>query len=265
MVPLDCASFLVFIGSSAQLAASHDARGNPDSYLSVPEEHACLRTVAAAARPSRPRNLEADPFRPGIEYGGDDAPGLLGLVGSDRQSGIARENVEKQLRIGRQLGRREMCCAGERHDRASPRAGTGQLQDYAFGFKPQSEQIGSCLFVVVEREVGYGPEVHGNLLPIAAQCFAGPKPEDRTGPAPVVQLEVHFGEGLRTVFRLHSMLFDIGRDSLSADLPAGVAGAAGPADRLFRAQPTNGAQDVDLAVAQITVAEADRRLHGDQT
>ena len=79
------------------------------------------------------------------------------------------------------------------------------------------------------------------------------------------QLEVHFGEGLRAVFRLHSFLFGIGRDSLSADLAAGVAGTAGPADRLVRPQWANGAQDVDLAVAQIAVAEADRRLHGDQT
>src|SRR5215510_2890244 len=73
---------------------------------------------------------------------------------------------------------------------------------------------------------------------------------------------MNFGEGLRAVFRLHSALFGIGRDSLSVDFAAGVAGAAGPTDRVFRAQWANGAQDVDLAVAQITVT--DRRLHGDQ-
>src|SRR5262249_2226407 len=198
-------------------------------------------------------------LRPGIEYGGDDAPGLLRLVGSDRQSGVACENVEKQLRISRQFGRREMGCEGEWHERANPRTGAGQLQDHAFGFEPEPEHIGSRLCLTLEREVGYGPEAHGNLLTVAPQCLAGPEPEDRAGPSPVVQLEMHFGEGLRAVFRLHSVLFGIGRDSLSADFAAGVAGAAGPAGRLFRAPRADRAHDVDLAVAPITGTPAGLR------
>src|SRR5262245_18299389 len=156
-----------------------------------------------------------------------------------------------------------MACEGQWHECVNPRAGAGQLQDHAFGFEPEPEHIGSRLCLTLEREVGYGPEAHGNLLTVAPQCLASPEPEDRAGPSPVVQLEMHFVEGLRAVFRLHSILFGIGGDSLSADFAAGVASAAGPADRLFGAQRANGAQDVDLAVAQITVTEADRRLHGD--
>src|SRR6516225_5106633 len=106
-----------------------------------------------------------------------------------------------------------MGCECEWHERASPRAGTGQLQDHAFGFKPEAEHIGSCPSLVLEWQVGYGPEVHGNLLAVTAQRLAGPEPEDRASPAPVVQLEVHFSEGLRAMFRLHSLLIGIGRES----------------------------------------------------
>src|SRR6516225_2302665 len=158
-----------------------------------------------------------------------------------------------------------MGCEGERNQRVSPRAGTGQLQCHAFGLKPEPEHIGSCLSLTLEGEVGYGPEVHGDLLAIAAQRLAGPEPEHRAGPAPVVQLQVHFGEGLSAARRVYAVLFNIGRDRSFADLPADVAGAAGPADRFFRAQRANGAQNVHLAVAQVTLAEADRWLHGDET
>jgi hypothetical protein len=106
--------------------------------------------------------------------------------------------------------------------------------------------------------------MHRDLLAVAAQRLAGPEPEDGAGPAPVVQREVHFGEGLRAALRIHAILLGVGRHRPFADLPAGVAGAAGAVDRLFRAQGANGTQDVDFTIAQVTVAEADRRLHGDQ-
>src|SRR5262245_38929168 len=76
--------------------------------------------------------------------------------------------------------------------------------------------------------------------------------------------EVHLGEGLCAAVRVHAFLFGVGRDRPFADSPAGVAGTAGRTDRLFVAQGANGAQNVDLAVAQIAVAGADRRLHSDQ-
>src|SRR5262249_38628885 len=42
-------------------------------------------------------------LRPGVQHGSDHAPGLLGLVGSDRRAGVAFENVEEQLPVGRRL------------------------------------------------------------------------------------------------------------------------------------------------------------------
>src|SRR5262245_36571678 len=65
------------------------------------------------------------PLRPGVQHGSDDAPGLLGLVGPDRQSEFTRENVEKQLTVGRQLSRLKLGGEAERHKRAGPRACTG--------------------------------------------------------------------------------------------------------------------------------------------
>src|SRR5215475_6255833 len=118
--------------SSAFLAAPLPGlRRNPDEggYLCPPWQntHASgwrLRRSVRAGRVLLERNQL---LRPGLEHGSDHAPGLLGLVGSDRQSGVPRENVEKQLRVRRQLGWFEMGCEGEWHERAGPRAGTAQL------------------------------------------------------------------------------------------------------------------------------------------
>src|SRR5262249_5445474 len=79
---------------------------------SLAEHHASgwrLRRSVRAGRVLLERNQL---LRPGLEHGSDHAPGLLGLVGSDRQSGVPRENVEKQLRVRRQLRWFEMGLSG---------------------------------------------------------------------------------------------------------------------------------------------------------
>src|SRR5215470_3470435 len=105
-----------------------------------------------------------------------------------------------------------MGCEGEWHQRVSPWTGTPQLQHHAFRFEPEPENIGSSLSAVFEGQVGYRSKVHGDLLQYPAQCLAGPEPEVRVGRAPVVQLEVYFGEGLRAAFRVHAVFFGVGRD-----------------------------------------------------
>src|SRR5262249_55088035 len=104
----------------------------------------------------------------------------------DRQSGVAGENVEEQLPVGGQLGWLETGCEGEGHQRAGARTGPGELQHHAFWLEPEPEHIGPGLAAVLERQVGYRSEVHGTLLAVAAQCLAGPEPEDRANPAPII-------------------------------------------------------------------------------
>jgi hypothetical protein len=109
-----------------------------------------------------------------------------------------------------------------------------------------------------------GAEAHDDFLAIPFQRLAGAQAESGSRPAPAIELEHDLGEGLGAVLGRYSVFVDVARDVSVADPSCAVAGAMRARRDVVELERAHGAEDVDLAVAQIPFPEADRRLHRDQ-
>src|SRR5262245_5010516 len=164
-----------------------------------------------AVRASRVLLQRDEILGPGVQYRLQDAPGLFGLVAADRQGGVAVEHVQQEPPVGGQLGRVEH--RGQGHRRECERraaAAAGQLEGEGLRIEPEAQQIRLCFPAVTEGLVRHGPEAYRHLLAVAAERLAAPEPEGGSRPAPVVQLQLHLGEGLGAKLRADALLVDVG-------------------------------------------------------
>ena len=107
-------------------------------------------------------------------------------------------------------------------------------------------------------------EADGDERIVLRQPFPGPQIEGDVAPAPVVDEELQRTVGFRGAVFRHTGLLEIARHPFAVDLAAGILGTVGMGmDRTLGDRP-DGAQHLDLLVAQRFGIEVGRRLHGDQ-
>src|SRR5215471_16805498 len=107
-------------------------------------------------------------------------------------------------------------------------------------------------------------EAHDDFLAIPFHRLAGAQSEAGPRPAPAIELQRHLGEGLGAMFGSYSVFLDVGRDVTITHPPGPVAGSASTDGDGIVVEWAHRTQNVDLAVAQISLPQAERRLHRHQ-
>jgi hypothetical protein len=119
----------------------------------------------------------------------------------------------------------------------------------------------------LQRDLPRGrSEVDHRFLARALERLAGAQHETRSAPASVVDVELEPGERLGSARSVDARFVDVRGDRArlalcSRNAARGVARAAGARRHLARGRRAHGAQQLDLAVAQLALVHVARRFH----
>ena len=199
------------------------------------------------------------------------APGPGDLVVAQEQRLVAGDDVEQQQLVGVEVVLPDAAVA-----RVQARGLGAQLQARLLDLQLHAQALHRLQVHEdpVRRQAldGRGAEellrhvleADGDERVVGRHALAGAQEERNAAPAPVVDVELERGVGLGGAVRRHPRLLEVARHALAADLARGVLGAEGVGVHRRLGDGADGAQHLDLLVAQRLGLERGRRLHRHQ-